>query len=111
VGFANLGPSLPAPPLLQDDRLRRDEFPPRQANTGLVGDPEFAPRSFFGLGIGFGWPLGGPSVAQGPRERRARVEGKKYLCLQQKVKKAGRGKVGFASSDSSFAAREAALSG
>jgi hypothetical protein len=35
---------LPAAPLAHDDRLRRGEIPPRQAKTGLVGDPGFAPR-------------------------------------------------------------------
>lgn len=28
-------------PLAHDDRLRRGEFPPRQANSGLVGGPRF----------------------------------------------------------------------
>jgi hypothetical protein len=35
-------------PLFQDDSLRRGEFPPRQANDGLVGDPGFTPRVFLG---------------------------------------------------------------
>jgi hypothetical protein len=29
VGYANLGPSLPVAPLVQDDGLRRGEFAPR----------------------------------------------------------------------------------
>jgi hypothetical protein len=36
-------------PLFQDDSLRRGEFPPRQANGGLVGGPGFAPRVFRGI--------------------------------------------------------------
>jgi hypothetical protein len=43
--------------------------------------------------VALGWPKGGPSVAQGPRERRARVKQKKWLCLQQKV---GKGRAGWA---------------
>src|SRR5579871_867389 len=85
VGFANLGPSLPATPLVQDDRLRRGEFPPRQANTGLVGDPGFTPRSFVWVWdwvwATLGWPLGGPSVAQAWPKGHASVEWKKCLCL------------------------------
>jgi hypothetical protein len=48
-----------------------------------------------GIGAGIGWPLGGPSVAQGPPKRHARaiprVDLRKSLCLQQKLKKAGWG--------------------
>ena len=39
-------PGAPIAPLAHDDRLRRGEFPPRQANSGLVEDPGFAPGSF-----------------------------------------------------------------
>jgi hypothetical protein len=31
-------------PLFQDDKLKRGEFPLRQANTRLVGGPDFTPR-------------------------------------------------------------------
>jgi hypothetical protein len=43
------------------------------------------------LGLGIGWPLGGPSVAQGRRKGDPGVDFKKALCLQQKVEK---GRVG-----------------
>jgi hypothetical protein len=33
----------------------------------------FAILCLLGIGIGFGWTLGGPSVAQGPPKRHARV--------------------------------------
>ena len=33
---------------------------------------QFATLCLLGIGIGLGWPLGGPSVAQGPPKRRAR---------------------------------------
>ena len=78
VGFANLGPSLPAispqqaksalaggpvMPLVQDDRLRRGEIYAAQLHLGL------------GLGLGGpwvaqGWPKRRPRATQGPRERR-----------------------------------------
>jgi hypothetical protein len=40
-------------PLFQDDSLRRGEFPPRQANGGLVGGPRFCTARLSGdLDIG-----------------------------------------------------------
>jgi hypothetical protein len=52
-GFADLGPSFAGKggPLFQDDNSRRGEFPPRQAKSGLVGDPDFAPRGFIQYSI------------------------------------------------------------
>jgi hypothetical protein len=35
------------PPAKKDDGLMRGEFPPRQANSGLVGTPDFAPRGLY----------------------------------------------------------------
>jgi hypothetical protein len=37
----------PNAPLAPNDNLRRGEFPPRQANSRLVENPDFAPRSLF----------------------------------------------------------------
>jgi hypothetical protein len=41
VGYANLGPSLPVAPLVQDDGLRRGEIPPRQAKNLARRGPRF----------------------------------------------------------------------
>jgi hypothetical protein len=53
-----------------------------------------------GIGIGFGWPLGGPSVAQGwpkrgPRATQAwrKDQMEEMLCLQQKAEKGRAGKI------------------
>jgi hypothetical protein len=45
-------PGAPISPLAHDDSLWRGEFPPRQANCGLVEDPGFAPRSLWNRVIG-----------------------------------------------------------
>lgn len=59
----DLGPSLPALPLVQDDRWRRGDLAPRDVHWDWVWD-----------WVAHGWPLGGPSVAQAPPKGRARVE-------------------------------------
>jgi hypothetical protein len=64
VGYADLGPSLPVTPLVRDDGLRRGD--PCAARLQQACDP-------LPIGFGIGWPLGGPSVAQGPPKRLARA--------------------------------------
>jgi glycerol kinase len=53
------------------------------------------PSADFGIGSGFGWPLGGPSVAQGPPKRDARasqasIRVSTFVC-NESVKNAGVG--------------------
>jgi hypothetical protein len=62
----------------------------------LAGEGACAPQFGFELGIGigsgFGWPKGGPSMAQGPPKRGARVEWKKCFVCNKRREKAGWGR-------------------
>jgi hypothetical protein len=50
---------------------------------------------WFGIGFGIGWPLGGPSVAQGPPKRHAREaqasNGVSAFVCNERCRKAGVG--------------------
>src|ERR1041385_8465255 len=76
VGFADLDRSAPGCcGSLPDDNLWRGEIPPRQAKTGLVGGPDFAPRGHRELrpSADWDWVWDWDWATQGPPKRHPRA--------------------------------------